>query len=79
MKDTLRTQACFEPASMGREGVKLLERLSITREPPPLKEADKVKLAWTSIKEKPLKCFWILTGFQANRAKRSTILPAKEK
>ena len=39
-----------------------LQRLPITRDPPPSKVANKVEFSWTSIKEKPLKLFWILTG-----------------
>ena len=49
----------------------------MTRDPPPSKAADKVEFSWTSIKEKPLKLFWILTEFQANRAERLAIFPAK--
>ena len=58
---------------------RVLQRLLTTRDPPLSKAADKVEFSWMSIKEKPLKLFWILTGFQANRAKRSTIFPAKER
>ena len=45
----------------------------MTRDPSPSKEADGVEFYWTSIKEKPLKLFYILTDFQGGRAKWSTI------
>ena len=40
------------------------------RDPPPSKAADKVEFSWTSIKEKTLKLFSILTGFQGLSLKR---------
>ena len=46
-----------------------LQRLPITRDLPSSKESDKVTFWWTSIKEKPLKLFWILTRFRGNPAR----------
>ena len=40
--------------------------------------SDKAEFQWTSIKEKPLKLFKILTEFQANKAKNWQFFPMRE-
>ena len=47
----------------------ILQRLPITRDLSPSKDSDKVAFWWTSIKEKSLKLFSILIGFQGNPAR----------
>ena len=49
--------------------IRILQRLPITCDLWHSKESDKVVFWWTSIKEKPLKLFWILTRFQGNPAR----------
>ena len=53
-----------------------LQQLPITCDLSPSKESNEVAFWWTSIKEKPLELFLILTIFQGSRTKSLKVLYA---